>query len=113
MLATGRVRVNGATAHRADTVLAAGDVVEVAARSRGAALPGGLDLVYEDEDLLVVDKPAGLLTIATERERQRTVYRHLTARARARRPPGRVFVVHRLDRLASGLLVFEIGRAHV
>jgi len=56
--------------------------------------------------VLVVDKPAGLLTIATDRERVWTAYAHLTAHARARRPPGRVFVVHRLDRLASGLLVF-------
>src|SRR5438128_6419596 len=106
MLAGGRVRVNGATAKSAGTALAAGDVVELAARGPRAALPPGLDLVYEDDDLIVVDKPAGLLTIATERERRRTVYAHLTARARTRKPPARVFVVHRLDRLASGLLVF-------
>ena len=105
-LAEGRVRVNGATARRAGTALAAGDLVEVTARRPRAALPSHLDLVYEDDDLIVVDKPAGLLTIATDRERQRTVYAYLTGRARRRRPPARVFVVHRLDRLASGLLVF-------
>jgi len=106
MLAGGRVRVNGATARNADTALAAGDVVELAVRGPRRALPPGLDLVHEDDDLIVVDKPAGLLTIATERERQRTVYAYLTARARTRKPPARVFVVHRLDRRASGLLVF-------
>jgi 23S rRNA pseudouridine1911/1915/1917 synthase len=111
MLAAGRVRVNGATARSARTVLDPGDVVEVASRAPRAALPAGIELVYEDEDVIVVDKPAGLLTIATERERQRTVYAHLTARARAGRPPGRVFVVHRLDRLASGLLVFATSPA--
>ena len=56
--------------------------------------------------MIVVDKPAGLLTIATERERRRTVYAYLTARARARQSPEHVLIVHRLDRLASGLLVF-------
>src|SRR6266852_9150466 len=106
MLAGGRVRVNGTIARRADTALAAGDVVEVAAKGPRAALPPGLALGYEDGDVIVVDKPAGLLTIATERERERTVYAHLMARARTRKPPARVFVVHRLDRLASGLLVF-------
>jgi 23S rRNA pseudouridine1911/1915/1917 synthase len=106
MLAEGRVRVNGTTARSAGTALAAGDLVEVTARQPRAALPPRLDLVYEDDDLIVVDKPAGLLTIATDRERQRTVYAYLTGRARRRRPPARVFVVHRLDRLASGLLVF-------
>src|SRR5438067_13570868 len=89
MLAGGRVRVNGTIARRADTALAAGDVVEIAARGPRAALPPGLALVYEDGDVIVVDKPAGLLTIATERERERTVYAHLTARARTRKPPAR------------------------
>src|SRR6266436_4659285 len=106
MLAGGRVRVNGTIARRADTALAAGDVVEIAARGPRAALPPGLALVYEDGDVIVVHKPAGLLTIATERERERTAYAHLMAYAGTRRPPVRVFVVHRLDRLASGLLVF-------
>src|SRR5207247_1177777 len=96
-------------ARRADTALAAGDVVEIAARGPRAALPPGLVLVYEDGDVIVVEKPAGLLTIATERERERTVYAHLMARARTRKPPARVFVVHRLDRLASGLLVFAMS----
>src|SRR5206468_10004845 len=106
MLAGGRVRVNGTIARRADTALAAGDVVEIAARGPRAALPPGLALVYEDDDVIVVDKPAGLLTIATERERERTAYAYLMARAHARRPPARIFVVHRLDRGAAGLLGF-------
>src|SRR5262249_48154882 len=91
---------------RADTPLDTGDVLEIAPRTPGASLPRGLTLVYEDDDVIVVDKPAGLLTIATERERERTAYAYLMARAHARRPPGRIFVVPRLDRGASGLLVF-------
>src|SRR5262245_48574818 len=105
LIVGGHVRVNGAVGRRGDARLATGDVVEVGAAAPGS-LPSRIRLVHEDEDLIVVDKPAGLLTIATERERERTLYAHLTARARTRRPPGRVFVVHRLDRLASGLLVF-------
>ena len=106
LLAAGRIRVNGTVVQRADTPLDAGDVLEVAPRTSGASLPRGLALVYEDDDVIVVDKPAGLLTIATERERERTAYAYLMARAHARRPPARIFVVHRLDRGASGLLVF-------
>jgi 23S rRNA pseudouridine1911/1915/1917 synthase len=106
MLADGRVRVNGATVRSPRDELTPGDVVEVVARAPRRTLPPRLRLVHEDDDLLVVDKPAGLLTVATERERRRTVYAHLTAHARTERPPGRIFVVHRLDRLASGLLVF-------
>jgi len=63
-------------------------------------------VVHDDDDIVVADKPAGLLTIGTDRERHRTLYRRLFDTERRRRPGGRVFVVHRLDRDASGLLVF-------
>ena len=106
MLTTGRVLVNDAIARSAATPLRAGDVVAIAPKAVHTTLPPGLSLVHEDDDVIVVDKPAGLLTIATERERTRTAYVHLMAHARARRPPARIFVVHRLDREASGLLVF-------
>jgi len=109
MLAGGRVRVNGAVVRRPDARLDAGDVVAIGAAAP-EPLPSRIRLVHADDDVIVVEKPAGLLTVATERERERTVYAHLTAHARARKPPGRVFVVHRLDRLASGLLVFATSR---
>jgi len=71
-----------------------------------ATFPPALRLVHEDDDLIVVDKPAGLLTIATERERQRTAYRMLRDYVGARPGRQRLFIVHRLDRETSGLLVF-------
>jgi 23S rRNA pseudouridine1911/1915/1917 synthase len=74
-------------------------------------LPPPLRLVHEDDDLVVVDKPPGLLTIATARERERTVHRLLRAWLAARRRPERPFVVHRLDRETSGLLVFAKSEA--
>jgi len=63
-------------------------------------------ILFEDDTVIVVDKPAGLLTIATERERERTLYAWLYDHVKRQRPPGRIFIVHRLDREASGLLVF-------
>jgi 23S rRNA pseudouridine1911/1915/1917 synthase len=104
MLAGGRVIVNGRVVRRATAPLARGDVVEIGAKRARPVLPAELRLVHEDDDVLVVDKPAGLLTIATERERVRTAYAHLGVYLRAQSK--RVFIVHRLDRLASGLLVF-------
>lgn len=61
---------------------------------------------YEDDDVIVVDKPAGLLTVATESERSRTVYAALRLYANTKKPREKIFIVHRLDREASGLLVF-------
>ncbi len=95
-----RVRVNGAVIRRGDVAVGAGDRVELAAPPP-PPFPALLALIHEDEEILVVDKPAGLLTIATERERQRTAYHLLTRYA-----GDRIFIVHRLDRETSGLLVF-------
>ena len=72
-------------------------------------MPVDLDrirILFEDETILVVDKPAGLLTIATETEKENTLYAALRARASRKHPPEKIFIVHRLDREASGLLVF-------
>lgn len=103
-LAGDRVRVNGVVVRRGDAPVGPGDRVELDAPPP-APFPAPLRLVHEDEHLLVVDKPAGLLTIATESERGRTVHRLLGDWVRAR-GGRRVFVVHRLDRETSGLLVF-------
>lgn len=102
-LADGRVRVNGAVVRRGDVSVGSQDRVEL---SRPAGpLPLPLGLVHQDEHLFVIDKPAGLLTIATETERTRTAYRLLRDWAEAQ-GQGRIFIVHRLDRETSGLLVF-------
>jgi RluA family pseudouridine synthase len=71
-------------------------------------LPKGLAILYEDKDLLVVDKPAGLLTVATEREKSRTAHSILTEYIRkgCGRSRKQLFVVHRLDRDTSGALIF-------
>jgi 23S rRNA pseudouridine1911/1915/1917 synthase len=66
----------------------------------------GLEVLYEDASVVVVNKPAGLLTIATEKEKTRTAYAVLRAYLNARKRPEKLFIVHRLDREASGLLVF-------
>lgn len=66
----------------------------------------GVEILYEDDSVVVINKPAGLLTIATETERTRTAYAVLRAYLNSKKPPERLFIVHRLDREASGLLVF-------
>ena len=63
-------------------------------------------VLHEDDSVIVIDKPAGLLTMATEREREKTAYAALRSMLNRRKPPERLFIVHRLDREASGLLVF-------
>jgi 23S rRNA pseudouridine1911/1915/1917 synthase len=71
-------------------------------------LEAGLVILYEDDDIIVVDKPAGLLTIATAAEKVQTAYFILMnyARKGRARSRDRVFIVHRLDRDTSGVLLF-------
>jgi RluA family pseudouridine synthase len=71
-------------------------------------LPTGMVIIYEDRDILVVDKPPGLLTIATDKEKSRTAYHILTdyVRKGQAKSRNRVFIVHRLDRDTSGIVVF-------
>jgi len=68
----------------------------------------GMEILHEDRDLLVVDKPAGLLTIGTDKEKRKTAYYLLTdyLRKGSAKSRSRLFIVHRLDQDTSGVLLF-------
>ncbi|MCK5156547.1 MAG: RluA family pseudouridine synthase [Spirochaetales bacterium] len=70
--------------------------------------PKGLSILYEDRDILVVDKMSGLLTVSTEKTRENTAFFLLNEYVRKgnSKSRNRVFIVHRLDRDTSGVLVF-------
>ena len=109
----GKIFLNGAEAAAADraTLLGIGDVVRAwmdrpGSARRRTARTGALDIVYEDDALLVLNKPAGLLVVPLERRGAApSVYDlvedHLRPRGK-RRP----LIVHRIDRDTSGLVVF-------
>jgi len=101
-----RVRVNGAIMRIGKTLLQPGDRVEVGEKVFVARLPEELDILHEDDHLLVINKKANLLTIATKKEKEETVYAYLSAYVKAQKPANKIFVVHRLDKKASGVLVF-------
>jgi 23S rRNA pseudouridine1911/1915/1917 synthase len=104
LLRYGRVTVNGVPATRHDHPLQPGDRVAVG-KATPAARGAGVSILYEDDALVVLDKPPGLLTVATEAERTDTAFARLKAHLEAR-GEGRPFVVHRIDRETSGLLLF-------
>lgn len=70
-----------------------------------------LDIIYEDDELLVINKPAGMLAIATEKERNITAYHLAMEYVRMKNAHNRIFIVHRLDRDTSGVLVFAKNEA--
>ncbi len=68
--------------------------------------PKGLKILFEDDHLIVIDKPAGMLSIATVQEKELTAYNILSEHIKKRNKNNRIFVVHRLDRGTSGVMMF-------
>lgn len=107
---SGAVSVNGKVVRRND-LLAAGDVVEVGAREdKPQGGPTGLTILHEDEWLVAVHKPAGLLSVSTDSERERTALAQLKEHYGRPGRPARLWPVHRLDRETSGVLLFARDR---
>jgi 23S rRNA pseudouridine1911/1915/1917 synthase len=105
------VTVNGRPVSQFNHPLKPGDVVAIRSDRFAAPktnLPSGIKIYFEDASLLVVDKPANLLSIASEAEPEKTAYFQLTEYLRQAHPRSkqRVWIVHRLDRETSGLMVF-------
>lgn len=100
------VAVDGVPLSRFDAPLLPGQQVSIlpASAPRAAALP--FPILYEDEHLIVVNKPAKLLSVANDKEKTRTAYHLVTDYVKARRVDDRIFVLHRLDRDTSGVLMF-------
>jgi 23S rRNA pseudouridine1911/1915/1917 synthase len=71
----------------------------------------GLKIVFEDPYLIVIDKSPGLLSIATDKEKERTAYRILSDAAKKINNKSRIFVVHRLDKDASGLMIYAKSKS--
>ncbi len=97
LLASGRVHVNGVSITRHDHVVNETDRVTIVAVKPTASLT----ILYQDDHIIAIDKPAGLLSVATDSEKLDTAFVRLAAML-----PQRPFVVHRLDRETSGVLLF-------
>lgn len=102
-----RVQVNDLTTTQYNFPLRKGDRVTIGS-GRVAPAPKSqqLRIVYEDADIIVIDKRNGLLSIGTDKEQKRTAYYILSDYVKEQHPDNKIFVVHRLDRETSGLMMF-------
>jgi 23S rRNA pseudouridine1911/1915/1917 synthase len=113
MLTQGRVVVNGEVVHRAKSEVVAGDTVEVLERQRAEerTLPPtigptvDLDVLYEDDALLVVNKPHRLLSVATDRLEMDTLHSRCVDYLKHQNKDAWCYIVHRLDKDTSGVMV--------
>ena len=103
MLGHGQISVNKRVTRQFDTELKPGDVVGVNyGRGKVEFNNPLLRIVWEDDDLIVVNKKEGLLSISTERVKERTAYHLLNEYVKKSDPRNRIYILHRLDRDTSG-----------
>ena len=102
-----QVSVNNCVTTRFDAQLDPGSVVAIRReRTHDAFRHPLLRIVYEDEHIIVIDKRHGLLSIGTDKEQQKTAFYILSNYLKRQDPRHRIFVLHRLDRETSGLMMF-------
>jgi len=65
-----------------------------------------IKILFEDESIIVIDKKAGLLSISTQKEIEKTAYSLLSEYVKRKNPRLRIFIVHRLDKQTSGVMIF-------
>ncbi|MBL6891352.1 MAG: RluA family pseudouridine synthase [Candidatus Poseidoniaceae archaeon] len=117
MLTEGRISINGEIEHKAKRPLKESDVVEILDKtiSRELTPPPkqkltNLNIIFEDEDILLVEKPAGLLSIATNKMEPDTLHSRCVDYVKSKDPSNWCFIVHRLDRETSGIMLLAYSK---
>ena len=99
------ISVNNKIPNKLNVIIKKNDVVEISKEKKIVSIDT-IPIVYEDKDYLVVNKPSGMLTIATDKEKNRTLYHKVREYIKSKRNNEKIFIVHRLDKETSGLVVF-------
>ena len=106
-----QILVDGGVISQHNFKLSKGDVVqiskfglkEIVKRTNNQKL----DIIYEDEDFIAINKPCGLLSVASDNEKQNNAYSLLMNYVRENNPQARIYLLHRIDKETSGVLVFS------
>ena len=95
------VYVNGKQISQFDYLLKENDLVEIKKENNSP-----LEILYEDQDFVVINKPSGLLSMSDGKEKEKTAYHYVSEYLKKQNKNQKVFIVHRLDRETSGVLMF-------
>ena len=96
-----QVYVNLQPVTQFDYMLKENDVVEIKKKETTS-----LDIIYEDQEFIVINKPSGMLSISDGKEKEKTAYHMVSEYLKKQDKRNKVFIVHRLDRETSGVLMF-------
>lgn len=106
LIGKGLVSVNGEMVRKGNTLLTMGDQVHLGDTQIKPKENAPFEILYEDEDLIAIDKPSGLLTMSGGNEKEKTAYHMVREYLKKQDHKAMVFIVHRLDKDTSGVLVF-------
>lgn len=105
LLSNHKVAVDGAPISQFNFKLFPGDKVIISKAPIHKKTRSNLPIIFEDDEIIVINKPSGLLSIASDKEKGSTAYRMLTEYVQQKDKHNRIFVVHRLDEDTSGVLM--------
>ena len=106
LIGKGLISVNGQMQRKANYLLSVNDQVTVSDSKVEKKSDAPFEILYEDDELIAIDKPSGLLSMASESEKEKTAYHLVREYLVKKNRNARVFIVHRLDRDTSGVLIF-------
>lgn len=108
LLSKEQVGVNGKIERQFNLILSPGDEITINwNKNRNDKTPKGIKILFEDNDIVVIEKEEGLLSISTDKKsNERTAYKLLMDYMKSKDKKERIFIVHRLDKDTSGVMIF-------
>lgn len=100
------VSIDGAAVTQFNFLLSPGDTLIISKNPIRKKAQEKLPIIFEDEDIIAINKPYGLLSVQSDKEKSKTAYRLVMDYVQAKDKHNRIFVVHRLDKETSGVLIF-------
>lgn len=107
LLKNKNISVNGVTTTQFDYELNKNDIICIRLKEiSGMKKKDNMEILYEDEYLIIVNKNSGLLTVGTIKEKERTLYHYVSEYVKKDNRKNKIFIVNRLDKDTSGIVVF-------
>ncbi len=105
LLARGNISVDGSVVTKYNYPLKKGQKI-IINNFKGTNKDSRLNILYEDKEIIVINKQPGLLSISTDKETNNTAYHFVREYVKSKNNKNKVFIVHRLDQHTSGILMF-------
>lgn len=101
-LTHGQIYIDNQKVTKYDYIVYKGMSIKIETKNK-ATLP--FNIIYEDDFIIVVDKPSNLLSIATKKEKEKTLYHYVREYVKSKNKNNKIFIVHRLDKETSGVII--------